>query len=234
MKRMRKDLGLAGCFGVLAVVGCLPAGQAPNHIEPSEVEFKAAVQRWSSDGMRVQQMSAADNRAGVFAIAHEDIAAPILLNAVKAKLQAGVPPSDRRTHEFLWQAVDLITYNASSRGVDAVAGLCAADQTDCPWMVTKLLNHGTVQRHPFATAYDAVERYPGLRKLVLPWVEETTIKDPSMATLVAQELLNREKEGHAISDKDAITSGLSPAARDAIDQAVGKERAAEERRRRKE
>lgn len=179
-------------------------------------------------------MRAADNRASLFAIAHEDIAIPVLVNAVKAKLRATQNSNDKRTSSFLRVAVDYATYNATRRAVDAVADLCSVSQADCPWMVTKVLDAGTGQQHPYATAYDVVERYPNLRKLVLPWVEEVTTEAQLMATRFAQELLRREKAGHGIGENDAILSGLSPATRDVVNKAVVRERALEDHRRGKE
>jgi hypothetical protein len=199
-------------------------------VEPTEAEFRAAVQRWS-EGSRSQQTRAADSRASAFAIKHEDIAIPILVNAVKAKLRAGQSPNDKQIHYFMWAAVELATYNAGHRAADAVADLCAVGEASCSWMVELLLNQGTAQQHPFGTAYDVVERYPGLRGFVLPWIEEKTTKDSSMAMRFAQELLKRQKEGHRISENDALLSGLSPSARNVIGRAVETERAREERRR---
>ena len=130
--------------------------------------------------------------------------------------------------------VDMATYNADRRAVDAVADLCGVDQGSCPWMVNMVLNSGTARQHPIVTAYDVVERYPNLRKLVLPWIEERTTKYPLVATRFARELLRREKAGHPIDGSDAVISGLSPAAKEVIVQAVEQERTIEERQRGKE
>ena len=206
------------------------AGQAMKHPEPSEAECRSAVQRWSA-GLRSEETMTADSRASVFAIAHEDIAIPILVNAIKAKLRDKQTLNDKWKQKFMSAEVDMATYNANRRAVDAVAELCAVDQESCPWMINKLLNAGTAQRHPLATAYEAVERYPGLRGLVLLWIEQKAAKD--MAARFAQELLAREKAEHSISGKDVIISGLQPEAREIVRRAIEKERL-EERQRRKE
>lgn len=217
---------LTRCLVVSTLTVVLLAGQVPARKdggEPNEAEFLDAVQRWSA-GQKAGDTQPADDRASRFAIAHEDLAIPILMNAVEAKLGDKEGLKDKRTEYFILVAVDLITYNATPRAVDAVAELCLIDAERCPRLVTKLLNKGTVQNHPFATAYDVVERFPGLREHVLPWVEERTTK---MAQMLARELLKREKAGHPANESDVILSGLTPAAREAVGRALLRERTEE-------
>src|SRR5262249_18335460 len=131
---------------------------------------------------------------------------------------------------FVKVAVDLIAYNATPHGFDAVAEIYARSQKYCAWSVDSLLNHATTHLHPFGTAYDIVYRYPQFRGLVVTWVEEVTTRDQSTIRTLSQELLKREKGGRPITENDSILSALRPEKREIINQAVLTERLEENQR----
>jgi hypothetical protein len=213
---MRETM-LTRFFMVFASLVVLVEAQAPNsnRRQIDEAGFRRAVQAG---------LPYPETLAGVFAIENEDIAIPILVDAVKAKWRDEASRNAKATVKFTLEAVDLITYNANPRAVDAVAELCQLERQHCEWMVKQLLTHGTAQQHPFSTAYDIVERRSELSQFVLPWVEEKTTNDSLMATRLARELLNREMTGRPISDNDIILQALQPATRRVIDQAILSER----------
>ena len=113
--------------------------------------------------------------AAGFALNHEEIAIPILVDAIKVKLTDAHAESDKSIHRFIQVAAKMVMYNGSQRAIDAAADLCSIDQKDCPWLVTMLLDGARTRQHPYATAYDIVEQYPNLLDLVVPWVERGQI-----------------------------------------------------------
>jgi hypothetical protein len=209
------------------MLGQAPRGKGP---ESAEVEFRDAIRRWS-EGQTPGATQPADDRATRFAVGHEEVAIPVLVDAVKARLGTKEIVNVKQAEFFVMAAVDLITYNATQRAIDAVQELCRVDAGRCPSFIGQLLGHATSQLHPFRTAYGIVECYPQLREHVTSWVEEQTTKFPSTVTALAQELLKREKEGHLLNDNDSILSGLRPATRHSIDLAVVTERLEQSRNR---
>src|SRR5215831_12178371 len=145
----------------------LLTGQTRNAGEPNEGDLREALVRWSR-GPEGGGMDRQDNRATVFAIRHEDVAIPMLLDAIKAKLRDKQTMNDKRTQHFIHGVVHLATYNAGQRAVDAAAEVCVLDERLCASVIDTLLDNGAAQRHPLITAYEAVGRYPNLRTFVLP------------------------------------------------------------------
>jgi hypothetical protein len=205
-----------GWLIVVAFAASLSGGQSPSAVPApmDEAGFRKAVQ----DGL-----PAPDNLAGLFALNHEDIAIPILVDAIKATVADNRAGNDRQKKLFIREAATLITYRASQRAIDAVAGLCAFSQKDCPEFVSMLFGGGRNEEHPYATAYQVVEQYPSLREFMLVRVKEA-LSVPEEARSFADDVLEREKAGHRLSDNDAIMSGLTVEMRERIHKAVEKAR----------
>jgi hypothetical protein len=201
---------------VVAFAVRLFAGQAGPAIPTplDEAGFRKAVQ----DGLPVP-----DNLAGLFALNHEEIAIPILVDAIKATQADNRTENERPKKLFIREAATLITYRATQRAIDAVAGLCARDQNDCAEFVSLLFAGGRNEEHPYATAYQVVEQYPNLREFMLVPVKEA-LRVPEEARFFADDVLEREKAGHRFSDNDAIMSGLPAEMRERIHKAVEKAR----------
>jgi hypothetical protein len=204
-----------------AAAVCLIAQASKSNRPPSdEAGFRKAV----LDGLP----SSTDRAAG-FAHNHEEVAIPILMEAIKARIIALQAVDEKDPDRFLWVAVQMITYNGSQRAIDAVAELCSIDQKDCHWMVTDVLAGGRTQHHPYATACDVAEQHPKFLDFVAPFVERGL--SFSEETLFAQELLKREKAGRPIQNAEPLLSRLSREARWRLDWDLQTARNEEQQRR---
>jgi len=197
---MRKNYLVAFAFAVRLISGR----------EPSVAVFdKAAFRKAVEDGLPTDPRDLAVR----YAVSHEEIAIPILVAAIKEKL------NDRQAERFNLVAIDWATYNASERAADAVADLCAADVKRCPLLVKKLLNHGAARDRQYEIAYYTVERYPILMEPVATWVADS-MKFSTAARDFAREVLKREKAGHPIRDNDQLLTRIPSEARERVKQAV--------------
>lgn len=183
-----------------------------------EVEFSSAVR----DGLPPAEAHA----ASAFVLSHEEIAIPLLLRQVKAKLE------DKDAEEFVTRATGLIAYAASNRAIDAIAELCSIDEQRFGPLVKRLLNHAINREREYEVASFGFEKYPGLREIVGSWVEDS-LHFPLSDLAFAKEVLRREKAGHPISEEDALMVKLPAATRNRINLAVERART-EERQRRNE
>jgi hypothetical protein len=190
---------------VIALSAPVLAGQGAKDARFDETEFRKAVK----DGL----LPDAGDRPMFFALKHEEIAAPILVAEIKAKLD------DPNAEYFIRKAADLAVYQANQRAVDVVADLCQTDQKRFSWLVEHVLNHAVGWQREFELAYYAVDRYPHLRGLVKNWAEEA-LKLSRMDLRLARELLKREKAGHLIRPEDPLLSLLAPETREIVYRAV--------------
>jgi hypothetical protein len=190
----------------------LPADVAPH----AETEFKTAVR----GGLRSSEAYS----ASAFVLNHEEIAIPLLLREVRAKL------GGEGTEGFVTRATELIAYAASDRGMDAVADLCSLDEQRFSPLVERLLNHAINREREYEVAYHAFENHPGLREIVRHWVEDS-LNFPLSDVALAREILRRERTGHLAADNDPLMAQLPVATRERIIRTV--ERVRNEDRQRK-
>jgi hypothetical protein len=158
-----------------------------------------------------------------FARRKEDLAIPILTEAIRARLADTGRESEKEVHWFVVKAFGLISYWATPRAIEATADLCSADQKDCPWMVLRVLGGGDVWGRPYTTAYEIIERHPELTGLVVPWAQRRLVY-PHEELTFARDVVRREREGHPLDDDDPIRSGLPAATRELLRKAVEKAR----------
>jgi hypothetical protein len=209
---MRLSVILVLGFQALAAQGSkLPADVA----QDAEAEFKSAVR----GGLRPSEAYS----ASVFVLNHEEIAIPLLLQEVRAKL------GDKGAVEFITRATELIAYAASDRGMDAVADLCSLDEKRFSPLVGRLLDHAINREREYEIAYYAFENHPNLREIVGRWVEESLSFSQADLAL-AKELVKRENSGLAVLEDDPLLSPLPVVAKERIKAAVEKVRTEDRRR----
>jgi hypothetical protein len=165
--------------------------------------------------------------ASVFVLNHEDIAIPVLLQAIRENL------GNKNTQEFVSRAAELVAYAASNRGMDAVAELCSLDPKRFTPLIERLLNHAINRNREYEIVYHAIDTDPNIRDAVVRWLEES-LTFPQADVALARELLRREKAGHSISDNDAVMASLPMATRERVLRAVEKARNDERERQNKE
>ena len=197
------------CVIVFAHSVLVLGGQEAKDTTFDEAAFRKAVQD--------AQLLDPKGRPTFFALKHEEVAVPILVAGIKAKL------NDPDADYFVRVAADLAIYQANQRAVDVVADLCLTDQKRFSWLVEQVLNRAVGWQREFELAYYAVDRYPHLRDLVKNWTEET-LRLSRMDLRLARELLKREKAGHLIRPEDPLLSLLAPETREIVYRAVERAR----------
>ena len=186
-------------FVLLALVAGPVAAQVAEEPPLDEAAFRKQVQ----DGLPGPISSAVTK----FAWRREEVAIPILTEAIKARLADTGRQNEEEVHAFVLVAFDLIGYWATPRAIEATADLCSIDQKDCPWMVQIVLWGGEVKNRTFTTAYEIIERHPELAGLVIPWAQRR-LSVPHEELVFARDVVRREREGHPPDDNDPIRSGL--------------------------
>lgn len=193
----------------------LISGQEPTDAAFDEAAFRKAV----NDGLPTDH----GERTVRYILSHEDIAIPILVEAIKAKL------NDKQSEQFVERAIDWGTYSASERAADAVADLCATDDKRCPSFVKTLLNQAAARYRRYEISYYTVERYPNLLDVVAPLTVDS-MKWSTSARDFARELVKREKAGHPLRDDDPLLSRLPAEARERVNRAIATARDEERQR----
>ncbi len=211
---MKKRNLIAFAFAAWSLAAAQESSEAPF----DEAAFLKAVQ----DGLP----SDPKGRAMFFAINHEEVAVPILVAEIESKM------NDPDADYFIRSAAGLAIYNANQRAVDTVADLCLTDQKRFAWLVDQVLYSAMSRERAYELALHAVERHPGLRELVIHWVDDA-MKFQATDMTLARELLNREKAGIPIEASDPLLSRLPAATRERINRAVDNERIAELQRRKR-
>jgi hypothetical protein len=168
------------------------------------------------------------NRATLFVLNHDEVALPLLVDAIKANL-AGTSGDEG----FLRKATALIVYAANQRALDAVANLYGTDRVRFAPLVGRLFDHAVNREREYDLAYYAIEQYPALRELVIRWVT-ASLELPQSDIAFAREVTRREKAGSPVSDKDSILTRLPVATRERIAIAVEKVKEDERLRRQKQ
>ena len=215
----------------LGFIGLL-LGQSGSRPPLSEAEFRAVVQRLVTDERII------DDRVTEFAVQHDDVAVPILVEGIKARWakrsagDAAVPilsddvhwnpaprtnRADKQAVGTIFTLMSLATDRAEEPSVDAVGDLCSEYPTDCRFFVHQLLMSATVRQHYFTTASELARQYPGLREMVVGYVE-ARLKNGN-AYGYAQELLERVARGDKI-ESDVILIRLAPPTRDRVMRAL--------------
>jgi hypothetical protein len=190
----------------------------PNADRDAEAEFQTTVR----GGLR----PADAYFASVFVLNHEDIAIPMLLQAIRENL------GNKNTQEVVSRAAELIAYAASNRGMDAVAELCSLDPKWFTPLIERLLNHAINRNREYGIVYHAIDADPNIRDAVVRWLEES-LTFPQADVALAREILRREDAGHSISDNDAVMALLPMATRERVLRAVEKARDDERERQNK-
>jgi hypothetical protein len=183
-------------------------GQGPDP-EYGETAFRLAIQSG--------QISDPRGNVEAFALSHEDIAVPILLAAIKSKLD------DPTADNFIYIAANLAVYKANERAVDTVAGLYSVDQKRFGWLVQHVLYGAFSRGRGYYLARYAFDHYPEIRGLVIDWVGQA-LKFQATDLRLAQEMLKREKPGYPVDQNDPLLSRLPVAAQEQIKRAIAKER----------
>jgi hypothetical protein len=201
-------------FIAVAFTVRLLAGQGSAVPPFDEAAFRKAVH----EGLRYDPKT----RATDFALKHEDIAVPILVAEIKSKI------NDPQAQNFILNAASLAMYSANERAADAASDLCLASEALCPWLVQQLLGDASGRRRSYQIAYYAIERHPGLLGPVIAWVVDAQ-KSGIGPVLLAEEMVGREKTGHPIDENDPIFGRLPADAKERVNKALERVRAAEER-----
>jgi len=120
------------------VLLALAAGPLAAQVAEAPLLDEAAFRKQVQDGLP-GPISAAVKQ---FARLKEEVAIPILVDAIKARLADTDPKNEKEMHWFVLVAFDLIGYWATPRAIDATADLCSVDQKDCRLMVERVLGGG--------------------------------------------------------------------------------------------
>jgi hypothetical protein len=202
-----------------ALVLQIAVGQESQSI-PNESVFRMGV----GDGLPNEQM----NGATLFVLNHDQIALPLLVDAIKGNLNGTAVDEG-----FLRKATALIVYAANRHAFDAVAELYGMDRDRFAPLVGRLLDHAVNREREYDLAYYAIEQYPAFRELVVRWVT-ASLELPHSDIVFAQEVLRREKAGIAVSEKGSLLTRLPVAARERIVRAVERLRDYEHQRQEKQ
>ena len=197
------------------VLLALAAGPLAAQVAEAPLLDEAAFRKQVQDGLPGPISAAVSH----FARLKEEVAIPILVDAIKARSAGAGPQNEDEAHFFVHVAFDLISYWATPRSIDATADLCSVDQKDCRWMVERVLAGGVGKDRPYTTAYEVIERHPELTGLVIPWAQRR-LSFPHEELLFARDVVMREREGHPVADNDPIRSRLPAATQELIRNAI--------------
>jgi hypothetical protein len=216
----------------LTSVGLL-LGQRESRPPLSEAEFRAVVQNL------VAGHGVIDIRISEFALRHDNVAVPILVEGIRARWamrpaeDAAVPilrdeirwnpvnrpnATDRQAVGIVTELLDLATLLAEKPAVGAVGRLCSEYRTDCRFFVMQLLMNAGARGHLYTTADELVREYPGVADVTIAYVE-AGLKNGGAENLYARELLQRVAKGDKI-ESELVLPRLAPATRQKVMGAV--------------